>query len=108
MNLQLGNVNSDVAGATGLAIIRAIVQGKRDPMTLATHRDCRIKASLEDIAKSLHGSWREEHLFSLKQPLDLYDAYQAKIEECDRQLETMLARLEQCDKSELAFLLALA
>lgn len=95
MNVQLANVISDVAGATGQAILRAIVAGERDPIKLAAHRDCRVKASEEDIAKSLHGNWREEHLFALKQAVDLYDAYQAAIAECDRQLETMLARLER-------------
>lgn len=61
-------------GVTGLKIIRAIVAGERDPLTLAAHRDYRIKASEEDIAKSLHGNWREEHLFSLQQAVGLYDA----------------------------------
>jgi transposase len=95
MNLQLGNVISDVAGATGLAILRAIVAGERDPVKLAAFRDCRIKASEEEIAKSLHGNWREEHLFALAQAVALYDAYQARLEECDRQLALMLARLER-------------
>jgi transposase len=97
MNVQLGNVISDVAGVTGLAIIRALVKGERDPMRLAALRDCRIKASEEDIAKSLQGNWREEHLFALGQALALYDAYQARVEECDRQLQTMFARLERHD-----------
>jgi transposase len=87
MNLQLTNVISDVAGKTGQAIIRAIVEGERNPVKLAGFRDRRIHASAEDIAKSLHGTWREEHLFSLKQAVALYDAYQARLEECDRQLE---------------------
>jgi transposase len=95
MNLQLSNVISDVVGATGQAILRAIVAGERDPVKLATHRDPRIKASEGDIAASLHGNWREEHLFALTQALELYDAYQARIEACDGQLERMLARLER-------------
>lgn len=95
MNLQLTNVISDVAGKTGQAIIRAIVEGERDPVKLAGFRDRRIHASEEDIAKSLHGTWREEHLFSLKQAVALYDAYQVRLEECDQQLEQMFQRLER-------------
>lgn len=95
MNLQLGNVISDVAGVTGLAIIRAILDGERDPMKLAALRDCRIKASEEEIAKSLHGNWREEHLFALGQAVALYDAYQARLGDCDDQLAAMLSRLER-------------
>lgn len=95
MNLQLGNVISDVAGVTGLAIIRAIVAGERDPDALARYRDRRIKASTEDIAKSLRGNWREEHLFALQLALQLYDAYQNSIDSCDVQLSSMLERLER-------------
>src|SRR3954454_10361663 len=48
MNVQLTNVISDLSGTTGLAIIRAILQGERDPNRLAELRDCRIQA------KSVH------------------------------------------------------
>jgi transposase len=95
MNVQLSNVISDVVGATGQAIVRAILAGERDPVKLAALRDYRIHASEADIAKSLQGNWREEHLFALKQAVALFDAYQARIDECDGQLEVMLARLER-------------
>lgn len=95
MNLKLDKVISDVTGVTGQAILRAIVAGERDPATLARLRNHRIKATEADIAESLNGHWREEHLFALQQALALYDAYHTQIEACDRQLETMFARLEQ-------------
>jgi transposase len=93
MNLQLTEVISDVVGETGQKIIRAIVAGERDGATLAKLRNVRIKASEDEIAKALRGTWRDEHLFALKQALALYDAYAEQLAECDRQLETMLADL---------------
>jgi transposase len=90
MNIQLAQVISDVAGVTGQKIIRAILLGERDGATLAKFRNGRIQASEAEIAKSLQGNWREEHLFALKQAVDLYDAYADKLQECDQQLETML------------------
>jgi transposase len=93
MNIQLANVISDISGQTGLAIIRAIVSGERDPHKLAQMRDYRIKASGETIAKSLHGNWRQELLFNLGQALALYDTYQSKIAECDHQIQTHLGTL---------------
>src|ERR1700719_4973454 len=63
MNIQLTEVLTDVMGTTGQAIIRAIVAGERDPKALASHRDSRVKASVEVIAKALTGNWRDEHLF---------------------------------------------
>jgi len=90
MNLQLHNVISDITGVTGLKIIRAIVSGQRDAQQLASMRDPKCKNSAETIAKSLEGNYRPEHLFSLKQALELYDIYQEKITECDRQIERQL------------------
>jgi transposase len=95
MNLQLTNVLTDVAGKTGQAIIRAIAAGERDPLVLAQFRDPRVRASEQDIAKSLCGTWREEHLFALKQALALYDAYGERLLECDRQLQQMLGPLQK-------------
>jgi transposase len=93
MNLQLGQVISDVAGETGQRIIRAILAGERDGTTLAKLRHARIRASEAEIAKALQGTWREEHLFALKQAVALYDAYAGQLVECDQHLETMLAGL---------------
>src|SRR5271156_3625362 len=65
MNIQLANVLSDVSGMTGQAIIQAILAGERDPHKLAVFRDPRVKASEEQIARSLEGNWEEDLLFVL-------------------------------------------
>ena len=83
MNVQLHHVVTDMTGTTGMRIIRAIVEGERDPMTLASHRDPRCHASVEEIGAALTGNWRDEHIFALGQALELYDTYQAKIADCD-------------------------
>ena len=76
MNVQLHRVVSDITGVTGMAIIRAIVSGERDPQRLAALKDPRTKRSTEEIAAALVGDYRVEHLFVLKQELNLYDMYQ--------------------------------
>jgi len=86
MNIQLTQAVTDVTGLTGLKIIRAIVAGVRDPEQLASLRDPGCKHSEEEIAKALTGTWREEHLYILKQSLELYDFYTGKIEECDEEI----------------------
>jgi hypothetical protein len=92
MNLQLHHVVTDITGATGMAIIRAIVAGERDPAVLATHRDPRCHASAETISQALVGNDREEHIFALTQALELYDVYQAKVAICDARIEVVLKR----------------
>ncbi len=90
MNVQLANVLSDVSGMTGQAIIQAILEGERDPQQLAAFRDRRVKASAEEIARSLEGNWQEDLLFTLKQEYDGYQFCQKQIVECDRQLKQYL------------------
>ena len=93
MNLQLGNAISDVAGVTGQNIVRAIVAGERDPQVLASYRDCRIKATEQEIAASLLGNWRDEHLFALKQALGAFDFCASQLAECDTEIERALTLL---------------
>ncbi|MFN9725936.1 IS110 family transposase [Acidovorax sp.] len=93
MNIQLANVISDVAGETGQKILRAIVAGERDGQVLAKLRNARIRASEDEIAKSLQGSWRAEHLFALKQALDAFDFCGTQLAECDAQVQAQLQAL---------------
>lgn len=97
MNLQLHNVVTDITGVTGMKIISAILAGERHPKTLAAMRDKRCKNSQETIARSLHGNYRSEHLFSLQQAVELYTFYQQKIADCDQQI---LDQLNACDASD--------
>ena len=84
MNVQLANVISDLSGLTGQTIVRAILAGERDAHKLAELSHPQIRASREEVAKSLEGNWRPELLFVLKQETEMYDTYQRKIIECDR------------------------
>jgi transposase len=76
MNLKLHQVISDLSGQTGMRIVRAILQGERDRLKLAELKDPRIKSSVGTIAKSLEGDYRAEHLFALRQAVELYDYHQ--------------------------------
>ena len=90
MNIQLHHVLSDITGETGMAIIRAIVKGERDPAVLATHRHPGCKNNVETIEKALEGNYRKEHVFALKQALELYDFYHQKVFECDQEIKQIL------------------
>lgn len=91
MNVHLANAIADISGVSGMAIIRAILQGERDPGALAKLRDRRTQASEEEIMRSLEGNWREDVLFELQQVVDGYDFYQQQMRECDGQLQKYLA-----------------
>jgi len=97
MNVQLHKVISDITGVTGMRIIRAILNGERDPLKLAQMKNYRIRSTTETIAKALEGDYRPEHVFSLRQAVELYDFYQRQIQACDREIEAYLSQLDGID-----------
>lgn len=95
MNLILDTVISDITGATGLQILQAILDGERRPEVLAQYRDFRIKATEEEIAKSLEGTYRDEHLFVLRQAYTAYQFAQQQMKTCDQAIETLLKKVDK-------------
>jgi transposase len=91
MNIKLNRVIRDITGATGMAIIHAILDGERNAKKLAQLRDSRCKNDVATIAKSLRGNWRQEHLFALEQSVALFNFYQKQIAICDQKIEQCLS-----------------
>jgi transposase len=90
MNVRLDVALRDIAGKSGTAIVEAILEGKRDPVFLASLADWRVKKSQQEIALSLEGNWRAEYLFELQMSYDLYKVFQQKIESIDKIVEALL------------------
>jgi transposase len=98
MNVRVHRAVSDIDGATGMAILRAIAAGERDPRKLAKLRDRRCHKSEEEIAEQLSGHWREDHLFSLRQALKMYDAIQQGMADYDQEILRKLSEMEREEK----------
>lgn len=94
MNIQLHRVLSDITGVSGMKILRAIIAGERDTLKLARMKHPQVRSSAEDVARALEGDYRKEHLFALQTALELYDAYQLQIMECERRIEEHLGSFE--------------
>jgi len=99
MNLQLHHVVSDITGVTGMRILRAIVGGERDSEVLVAFRDVRCKSSVDTIREALTGNYQPEHVFALRQAIELYDTYQAKLQDCDAEIERSVRALPREDAS---------
>jgi transposase len=100
MNVQVHRAVTDLTGTTGMAIVRAIVAGERNPARLAMHRDRRCHKSVEDIAQYLTGTWREEHLFNLAAALRLYDSLQETITSYEAHLLEQLKALQPPERQQ--------
>ena len=94
MNVQLHKAITDIAGLTGLTILRAIVAGERDPAHLATYRDRHCHCTPEDLIKALTGDYRAEEVFILGQRLARYDFTQQQLAEVDAHIAQRLADLQ--------------
>ena len=90
MHLKLTQVVSDITGATGMAILKAMIAGERDPVTLAKLRNPRCHHDADEIAKALQGTWRAEHLFALQQAVALYAFSHQQLTLCDQQIQAHL------------------
>lgn len=93
MNVRVHHAVSDISGATGMRILRAIVSGERNPLMLATLRDPGCRKSEEEIAEYLRGTWREEHLFNLKSALEIYDYLNEQIRKYDHEILSWIQSL---------------
>ncbi len=98
MNIKLNEVISDITGVTGMKIIRAVISGERNPVKLASMRDAHCKNSETIIAKALEGNWRSEHVFALRQAVELYDFYKQQIIACETEIQRHLESFE--DRSD--------
>jgi transposase len=100
MNVRVHLAVSDISGETGMAMIRAIVAGQRDPLELAKLRHARCRQSVEQMAAWLTGNWRVEHLFALAQALKFYDFIQARIAEYEQNIMETLKTLQPAHAEE--------
>lgn len=100
MNIQVHRAVTDLTGKTGMAIVRAIIAGERDPTRLAAYRDGRCRKSVEQIARYLTGNWREEHLFNLASAVRLHDALDEMITSYDERLLHELRALQPPERQD--------
>lgn len=92
MNIKIHTVISDLLGKTGMRMVKAIIEGEKDPIILSTLCDPRIKASKEEIIKSLEGIWKEEYLFMLEQAYEHYEFHQKQLKNCEEKIKQQLLK----------------
>lgn len=94
MNIQLNHAISNITGVSGLNIIRAILQGERDPKILANLSVNGCRKNIDKIAKSLEGNYRKEHLFALGQSHEAYEFFHRQIHQCEKTIEATLSSMQ--------------
>lgn len=93
LNLRLTEVVTDIMGSTGRKIINMVLAGEQDPATLASARHPNCKKKEDEIARALHGNWRNEHLVTLSLEMDMLDFIEKQIVRLDAEIEKFLDQL---------------
>ena len=101
MNIRLKEVLSQIHGASGLAIIEAILNGERDKQVLVSlcHRSVRKKKA-DLVLKALEGKYTDGGLFALKQAYDGYKFCLQQIDECDSKINVVINRLGESGEGQ--------
>ncbi|HNX08356.1 MAG TPA: IS110 family transposase, partial [Bacteroidales bacterium] len=101
MNIRLKEVLSQIHGASGMAIIEAILKGERNKHVLVglCHQSV-LKTKKDFVLKALEGKYTQAGLFALKQAYDGYMFYLQQIAECDKQINTVINRVGQSGKGQ--------
>ena len=101
MNIRISNVISDIQGKSGMAIIKAILDGQHDAEELIKLCDVRIVSKKkEEVLKSLSGFYKPQHLFALQCAYDEYVFYINKMQQCDKKVEEIIISIT-VDKPEI-------
>jgi transposase len=98
MNIQLNHVISDITGMTGMNIIKAILKGERNPVTLADLSVASCRKKMDIIAKALEGHYKEEHVFALQQAYEAYEFFHEQIDKCEKKIQHVLHAIQAKDQ----------
>ena len=100
-NIKLSSVATDVLGASGRAMLEALITGEEDPVKLADLAQRKLRGKIPQLEKALEGHLTEYHRFMLKllwkqlaQQEELIAELDRKIEEQTRPFEAEIDRLD--------------
>jgi transposase len=96
MNIKLGNVITQIHGASGLRIIKAVLSGERDLDKLADLCHERIlDRKREEVKKSLEGNYNKIYLALLAENMRLWEEHQSSIKRLEDEIGKLLERLNR-------------
>ena len=89
-NIKLTSVITDILGASGRRMLKAIIAGESDARRLAELGGCRLAASRETLIAALTGRIRDHHRFLIGQHLKTIEQIEATMSEFDARIEAAL------------------
>jgi len=101
MNVRVHHAVKDTQGVTGMAMLRAIVAGERDPRNLAKLRDAGCHKSEAEMVELLTGHWRPDHLFNLIQHMTMYDTVATQITVYEEEIQRRMQEITPAGRKDV-------
>lgn len=93
--IKLSSVVSDLWGASGQRILRALAAGENQAEKLAALADARLKVTPDQLQEALAGTPEAVHCFMLKNHLQRLDLLDQQIEKTNQQIAVQLTAHQQ-------------
>lgn len=94
-NIKLASVATDVMGASGRAMLQALIEGQADPEQMAELARGRMRSKREALAQALSGRVKDHHRFLLEQHLIHIDFLDEQIEMFCCQIDCQIDRMSE-------------
>ena len=88
--IKLSSVASDITGVSGRLMLQALIDGQRDPATLAELAKRRLRVKIPELTEALTGRFSEHHAFLARMYLDVIDQRTRQIEELNTRIEVVM------------------
>jgi transposase len=99
MNIKVQHLISDIEGVSGMKLLRGIAGGITDPEELLSNVNTRqLKATKEDLLKSLKGVYKNQYIVILKNYLEMLDFLKRQMENYELLIEKVLQKMLPTDK----------
>ena len=96
--IKLSSVASDITGVSGRLMLQALIDGQRDPATLADLAKRRLRAKIPELTEALTGRFGEHHAFLAAIHLETIDQRTRQVAELNQRIDHAIAPFRSfCD-----------
>jgi transposase len=94
-NIKLDSVATDVFGASGRAMIHALINGEQDPAALADLARRKLRSKIPQLREALEGQVTPHHRFLLAELMESLEFLDRKIERFEREIDKQMLPFEE-------------
>ena len=96
--IKLSSVATDITGASGRAMLEALISGQDDPEVLADLAKTRMRPKIPALIEALTGRFNDHHAFMARLFLDRIDAHTKDLQRVDARIEELMAPFQGARK----------